>query len=93
MLLAGCKQHLEQTTQATPVDVVYASGICLGMISVLSRTGRMLPPNMRFCAPTTGTVTQAVRVVVKYLDDHPERLHDHFDILAVEGLRNAWPCK
>jgi hypothetical protein len=92
-LLAGCKNHLEQMSPSTPMEIVYTSGICAGKVSILARTGTMAPPNMRFCPPDTGTVTQAVRVVVKYLNDHPERLHEPFDNLALDGLRGAWPCK
>jgi Rap1a immunity proteins len=93
ILLAGCENHLEQATPSTPIEVVYASGICLGMVSVLSRMGTMLPRDVRSCPPETATVTQGIRVVVKYLKDHPERLHEPFEKLAVDALRGVWPCK
>ncbi|WP_371498077.1 Rap1a/Tai family immunity protein [Bradyrhizobium sp.] len=93
MLLPGCINHLEELSPTVSTDVVYASGVCLGMISILAAVGTVLPADRRYCPPPTGTVTQAVRVVVKYLNDHPERLHERFQILAVDGLRAAWPCK
>jgi hypothetical protein len=45
------------------------------------------------CVPRTVTNNQAVRVVVKYIDDRPARLHENFKALAEEALMAAWPCK
>lgn len=39
------------------------------------------------------TVNQQVRVVVAYIDARPNRLHEDFRILALEALKDAWPCK
>jgi len=34
-----------------------------------------------------------VRVVVKYLEDHPGELNKDLEQLIVTALREAWPCK
>jgi hypothetical protein len=34
-----------------------------------------------------------VLVVVKYIDERPERMHERFTKLAYEALKAAWPCK
>ena len=44
------------------------------------------------CPPTGVTHKQAQRVVVHYLDQHPERLHLPLSELASEALSKAWPC-
>ena len=44
------------------------------------------------CPPTKVTHKQAQRVVVQYLDQHPERLHLPLSELASEALSKAWPC-
>jgi Rap1a immunity proteins len=51
---------------------------------------KVTPP---FCVPPTATIGQMVRVVVKYIDQRPERLHEQFTVLAYEALKAAWPCK
>ena len=28
-----------------------------------------------------------------YIDGQPERMHENFNSLAVEALREAWPCR
>jgi hypothetical protein len=44
-------------------------------------------------APAGEIHGQSIRVVVKYIDDRPERQHEDFMALALEALRAAWPCK
>ena len=44
-------------------------------------------------APDEVMVNQAVGVVVAYIDARPARMHENFALLALEALREAWPCK
>jgi len=46
------------------------------------------------CFPEeTGITTgQAVRVIVKYLKDHPEHLHLPAAVLTLDALQHAFPC-
>jgi hypothetical protein len=37
--------------------------------------------------------SQAVRIVVQFIDARPARLHERFTLLALEALTAAWPCK
>ena len=39
------------------------------------------------------TFGQSVAVVVKYIQERPERMHEDFGKLALEALIAAWPCK
>jgi hypothetical protein len=43
--------------------------------------------------PNGVTGFQMVKVVVAYIDARPARMHENFQTLALEALRNAWPCK
>jgi hypothetical protein len=38
------------------------------------------------------TAVQLVRIVVQYLRDHPQRLHDTRDVLIRSALQEAFPC-
>jgi hypothetical protein len=61
-------------------------GVCDGVVSAISE----LMPGI--CPPASSTLDQADRIVVQYIDSQPARLHESFNKLAGEALRNAWPC-
>jgi hypothetical protein len=45
------------------------------------------------CIPKDGPSTgQVIRIVLKFLKDHPERLHERADLLIDDALRQAFPC-
>jgi hypothetical protein len=44
------------------------------------------------CVPSSATNGQIIRVVVKYLEDHPKKLNSHFMHLMMEAIADAWPC-
>ena len=47
-----------------------------------------------FCLPDGGIAgDQDDRIVVKWLREHPERLHEPARILVMIALREAFPCK
>jgi len=46
-----------------------------------------------YCAPEQELkVIQRIRVVVKYLDEHPEKLHDPDSLLIALAFIEAFPC-
>jgi Rap1a immunity proteins len=75
----------------TPSD-----GICLGYISGTNDGYRYalklrgLKPD--YCYSDNVTNGQLVKVVVKYLNDHPERLQYSADSLILDALFQAFPC-
>ena len=77
------------TRRGTTVTTIQAfeEGRCTGIVKGL------LFAAFDVCKPARTTQGQAVRVVVKYIDDRPERLHENFKTLAAEALQAAWPCK
>jgi|SRR5208337_786732 len=47
-----------------------------------------------YCLPKGGIeLGQAMRVTVKWLHDHPEKLHFAGDILVVMAMKDGFPCK
>jgi Rap1a immunity proteins len=46
-----------------------------------------------YCLPEGMQTGQAVRVVVKYMEAHPENLHRQPFIVVDSALRDAFPCK
>jgi Rap1a immunity proteins len=45
------------------------------------------------CLPPTTTVDQALRVVARFLKQHPDRTHLGFVELAIAGMAEAWFCQ
>jgi hypothetical protein len=43
--------------------------------------------------PDETTTEHRVRVVVGYIEADPARMHEPMPRLAIEALRDAWPCK
>jgi hypothetical protein len=64
----------------------FAQGYCIGSVHVLFD----LPV---ICYKKGVTVGHAVRIVIRYIDNNPERQHENFNGLALEALQASWPCK
>ncbi len=51
-----------------------------------------LDPTKHFCLPDGVTPNQTVRVVVKWLEDHPAQLHESAVELVLGALKENFPC-
>jgi hypothetical protein len=80
--MRGCREVIADSGKD-----YFLQGVCSGIVVGLP----FASPDI--CAPSEGTPEQAIRVVVKYIDDRPARLNEKFLPLALEALRAAWPCK
>ena len=60
-------------------------------IDEMASTGAFDPARY-FCFPHGVNPDQAVRVVVKWLGDHPARLHEDAIKLVVDALKENFPC-
>ena len=73
------------------------SGYCIGLlhgIMELTRIHQHSNGEPFFCLPKQSIPKeQAVRIVVKYLRDHPEKLYEHDTFLVIKALQEAFPCK
>lgn len=45
------------------------------------------------CIPEKAPILQLARVLVKWLREHPERLHELKSILTTAALKDAFPCQ
>jgi hypothetical protein len=89
-VIPGCKVLIEGRNSGRQ-DV----GYCVGALSALvfMSSGPALPAWACLNVPTTATVEQGARVVIRYIDARPQRMHENFNGLALEALRDAWPCR
>lgn len=101
-LLQQCQETLvifNGGTSQNPSDAAQCLGTINGTVDGLYIANRIysdqlkkeLPPVI--CWPdATVTKDQSVRIVVKYLREHPENLHMGDSLLITLGLVSAFPC-
>ena len=87
----GCKSFAE--TQRANLQLLQLGNFCSGVVHGLAYVGEILPPEIQSCAPPTSDARQLARVVVKYIEARPQRMHEDFRHLTLEAFHYAWPCK
>jgi len=95
-LLQHCNSYLEKRdNDKTPT---FDTGICYGHVRGVMETlelHRMFTGTsiFNYCAPDNANFTQTIRVIVKYLNDHPASLHSNATSTMIVALSEAFPCK
>jgi hypothetical protein len=88
-VMEGCRATITGMEKIPPGNLVLIldAAKCYGLVDGLAYAASDL------CVADHVTLGQEIRVVVKYIDDRPQRLNESFKALALEALRAAWPCK
>jgi len=70
-------------------------GICSGFVDGVTETMIVsrLAKDKKICFPIEMTKNQAIRVILHYIRDHPESLHEPGTILAIKAYEKAFPCE
>lgn len=88
-LLGSCQIHVKsmenRAYNETPFEA-YRDGYCSGLVAGVSSA------SPRVCPDAGVTIGQQIRVVLKYLQDHPEELHLDDAVLVDRALTKAFPC-
>ena len=84
-IMPGCRAFLAET-RPSRVDQ-WKQILCSGVVGAIAYAGS------RICSPPDESNAQTVRVVVKYIDERPQRHHESFKKLALEALQANFPCK
>lgn len=99
-LLSHCQEAIRALDGGNMThEEMYHSGICLGIteavVMMVQYYGNTkLPDDYKICLPNSGiSVSQATRIVIKYLKDNPELLHMDATYLEARALFKAFPCK
>jgi len=88
----------EKLSSADTVEGAFCSGYIAGnhdmdfMVQMLEEHQK-ITLMQHACPPSTASGEQAVRIVVKYLRDNPDRLHMPASILVTDAIRSSFPCK
>jgi hypothetical protein len=88
---------LQYCTESSPGDPVGTakSAWCVGYllgIDDMRRFSTSLPNRPTDCRPEGVTMVQVKRIVVDYLQEHPEELHYSSVVLVHNALKHAFPC-
>jgi hypothetical protein len=93
---SGCEDAANpgRNKNPTPVEINNA-GYCTGLVTGLMTKANSpsgVPVGSAICEPSGVTVRQAILVVIKYMNDNPQQLHEPLYKVALLALANAWPC-
>lgn len=101
-LLSDCKMMLRiadgETLSKETLGNIHRAASCVGRMQGITTTSTMYEASGRMkerliCLPPEGINNgQAGRVVVKYLESNPEKLHKNGTILAFFAIAEAFPC-
>jgi hypothetical protein len=73
-------------------DEARSAGACEGMVETAMVFAPNMPADIRGCPPQQGSVLETAKVLLRYLDNNSARLQEPGITLAIEALRDAWPC-
>ncbi|MEK4035839.1 Rap1a/Tai family immunity protein [Methylocystis sp. IM3] len=86
-LLQSCIDFVEQKNNSG----FFNQGVCAGAVNTTLILSEIILQR-RSCPPNGVTTAQAVRVVIAYMQRHPEGLHNDIAAIAIVALAEAWPC-
>ena len=89
-LLRKCENVLSSSTET--VDSAFCLGHISGFFEGLSLKVSEQSTNLTCYPESPVTAAQLLRIVVKYMQDHPELLHHPYKFLVADALSEAFPC-
>jgi Rap1a immunity proteins len=76
----------------TDFDHARSAGSCEGMVETAMVFSPNLPADVRGCPPAQGSILESAKVLLRYLDQNPDRLNEPGITLALAAFRDACPC-
>ncbi|WP_047528498.1 Rap1a/Tai family immunity protein [Pseudomonas sp. 11/12A] len=96
-LLKECREGIVYVDGGREPENLFGVGQCMGVIQgtidTLDLTHALLNSPKIVCLPSGGLETlQVMKIVVKYLNEHPDRLHLNESGLISTALMVSFPC-
>ena len=97
-LLKRCQAAVAFSKQPEKFNRKADMAYCLGLLQGVRETNRMYEDKDKttayFCLEGKRLDhTETAKLVVNYLENNPQRLHQNESLLTVQALRQAFPCK
>ena len=101
-LLIDCRNLVEtEAIETVEKEKLLGMGYCIGLIdglitfnyvyeAVLEQEGDA--EIVQMCLPARLSTRQSAKVIVKYLEDNPDRMDESGQALAAQALVDAFPC-
>jgi hypothetical protein len=90
----GCQLSVDRRPNVNvTLNDALKSGTCEGFVYAMGALGGLLAEPDRFCHPYGVDVEQGERVLLKYLNEHPELTHEDAVLLSLQAFKAAWPCQ
>jgi len=86
-LYQGCKAAV--TRQMPTETLKIHAGICLGIVNTVI----VLHGGELICPPANVSTDQTIMMLVKYMEDNPDKLNYPLSFLAEDFFTNTWTCK
>jgi len=92
-LLLQCQALIRSMDEQGPAT--YTDGQCLGVVQGVTDMLLLYQDQLpqKFCVPQNVTYGQGVRIVVKYIQDHPSVLNNKDTVLVLAAYADAYGCK
>ena len=87
----SCRAFVGSSFQGS--DEARAAGSCEAMVETAMVFSPNLPVELRGCPPPQGSVLESAKVLLRYLDNNPDRVDEAGITLTFEAFRDAWPCR
>jgi hypothetical protein len=91
-MIKGCRA-LAQGVLPTGEREYMDYGICLATLSSMNTVGQFLHTDLRSCPPREARPDQLAKVLLKFVEQNPEKLHHPPEILVIHAFRAGWPCR
>jgi len=90
-LIQGCRY--EALRPAPVQDSEWSEAFeCRDAIAESVKVGPIQPKMLSSCVPENVSPHIVAKAVVEFLEQHPERFRERFDIRSAAALHSAWPC-
>ena len=86
-------RHMDGGKANSFFDIGHCLGLTQGVRQTLIIVDDDQPKIYKTCIPESITNGQGMRIVLKYLQDNPDKLHESEAILVYLAYRKAFPCK
>src|SRR5437879_4922143 len=93
VFLSVCGESPDSSSKAPPFQRGACYGYVLGVDDGVRMTYDIQDQTQPYCLPDEVTTGQTVRILIKFIKDHPEKAHSQTRVLVVESLMDAFPCK
>ncbi len=74
-------------------DIAKSAGACEAMVETAMVFSPNMPADVRGCPPPQGSVLESAKVLVRYLENNPDRMEEAGITVTLEAFRDAWPCR